>query len=108
MNEINIKDGLNEININDEINEAIIEFVNALREGLEPALKSIQDMIDGLEPYQRYEFLHPRKKPRGSIRRNRKRKRRGYTAKDCVEIGKALYEGMMDGFGIEEKKESEE
>jgi len=72
MNEININDKLNEIDIFDEIDEAIVRFVNALREGVEPALVSIQDMIDGLEPYQRYEFLHPRKKPRGSIRRARK------------------------------------
>ena len=93
---------MNEINIFDEITEAIIEFVNALREGLEPALKSIQDMIDGLEPYQRYEFLHPRKKPRGSIRR--KRKRKGYTAKEGYEIGETMYKGMMDGFGIEADK----
>ena len=105
MNEIDIKDGLNEINIFDEISEAVVGFINALREGLEPALKSIQDMVDGLEPYQRYEFLHPRKKPRGSIRR--KRKRKGYTAKEGYEIGEAMYKGMVDGFGIEEKKESD-
>lgn len=76
MNEININDKLNEIDIFDEINGAIVRFVNELREGVEPALVSIQDMIDGLEPYQRYEFLHERKKPRGSIRRARKRGKR--------------------------------
>ena len=31
----------------------------------------------------------------------------GYTAKEGYEIGKALYEGMMDGFEIEDKKESD-
>lgn len=67
---------MNEINIYDEIEKAFVRFVNTLREGLEPALVSIQDMIDGLEPYQRYEFLHERKKPRGSIRRARKRGKR--------------------------------
>lgn len=77
MNEININDKLNEINIFDkideaEIDEAIVRFVNTFRKGLEPAIVSIQDMIDGLEPYKRYEFLHPQKKPRGSIRRARK------------------------------------
>lgn len=76
MNVININNKLNEINIFDEIDEAIVRFVNKLREELEPALVSIQDMIDGLEPYQRYEFLHERKKPRGSIRRARKRGKR--------------------------------
>lgn len=64
---------MNEINIYDEIDKAFVRFVNTLREGLEPALVSIQDMFNGLEPYQRYEFLHPQKKPRGSIRRARKR-----------------------------------
>lgn len=67
---------MNEIDIFDEIDEAFIRFVNKLREGLEPALVSIQEMIDGVEPYKRYEFLHPQKKPRGSIRRARKRGKR--------------------------------
>lgn len=64
---------MNEINIFDEMTEAIVRVVNKLGEVFVPALESIQDMIDGLEPYQRYELLHPRKKPRGSIRRARKR-----------------------------------
>ncbi len=69
MNEIKIKDELNEINIFDEITEAIVRFGEAIVE----AFDSLLDVIDGLEPYQRYEFSHPRKKPRGSIRRARKR-----------------------------------
>lgn len=84
MNEIDIKDELNEININDEIKEAIERLGKSLGEALskvlEPVLKSIQDMIDELEPYQRYELLHPRKKPRGSIRRARKE----VNADDCT------------------------
>lgn len=85
---------MNEI---DNMNDALVRIGKALSETLSKALRSIQDIVDGLEPYQRYELLHPRKKPRGSIRR--KRKRRGYTAKDGFEIGKALHKGMMDGFG---------
>lgn len=76
MNEINIKDGLNEININDEIKEEIERLGKSLVEALSKILEAVQpllDMIDELEPYQRYELLHPRKKPRGSIRRARKR-----------------------------------
>lgn len=76
MNEIDIKDELNEININDEIKEAIERLGKSLGEALSKVLESIEsllDVIDGLEPYQRYELLHPRKKPRGSIRRARKR-----------------------------------
>ena len=61
---------MNEI---DNINDALVRLGKALSETLSKALKSIQDIIDGLEPYQRYELLHPQKKPRGSIRRARKR-----------------------------------
>lgn len=60
---------MNEINIFDEISEAIVRFGEALVEVFEPLL----DAFYKLEPYQRYELLHPRKKPRGSIRRARKR-----------------------------------
>ena len=60
---------MNEINIFDEMNEAIVRFGKALGE----AFDSLLDALDALEPYQRYELLHPQKKPRGSIRRARKR-----------------------------------
>lgn len=93
----------NEINIFDEIKEATVRVGNKLSEVIESVQDMIQDMIDELEPYQRYELLHPRKKPRGSIRR--KRKIRIVYAKDCIEIGNALYEGMMDGFEIMENTE---
>lgn len=63
---------MNEININDEITEEIVRIGNKIVEVLNPALESLLDVIDGLEQYQRYELLHPRKKPRGSIRRARK------------------------------------
>ena len=63
---------MNEININDEINNALVKFGNKLGEVLEPAFELLIDMFNELEPYQRYELLHPRKKPRGSIRRARK------------------------------------
>lgn len=55
------------------------------------------------EDYQAYELTHPKKKPRGSIRRNRRR--RGYTAKEGYEISKAIYKGMMKGFGEEDDEE---
>lgn len=58
---------MNEININDEISKALVR----LRKALAEACESIIDMFNKLEPYQRYELLHPRKKPRGSIRRAR-------------------------------------
>lgn len=54
---------MNEININDKISKAL--------KALTEALESIIDMFNKLETYQKYELLHPRKKPRGSIRRAR-------------------------------------
>lgn len=61
---------MNEININDEIKNALVRLGNKLGEVL-TALEKINDIINDLEPYQRYELLHPRKKPRGSMRRAR-------------------------------------
>jgi hypothetical protein len=63
---------MNEINIFDEIKNVLVRFGEALVEAFEPLL----DALDELEPYQRYELLHPRKKPRGSIRRDKKRGKR--------------------------------
>ena len=45
----------------------------ALRNVLNDFVNSLQVLFDSLEPYQKYEILHPRKKPRGSIRRNKRR-----------------------------------
>ena len=75
MNEINTKDELNEININDEIKERAVRFGKALGKALESVLESIQDLEEILQPYQIYELLHPQKKPRGSIRRKRRRRK---------------------------------
>lgn len=63
---------MNEIDINDELvrcGEALSKLLELLLDAFKPLL----DLIDELEPYQRYELLHPRKKPRGSIRRARRR-----------------------------------
>lgn len=51
----------NEINIWDEVNNALVRVK-----------KTLELLFDKLEPYQRYELLHPQKKPRGSIRRKRR------------------------------------
>lgn len=56
------------------IDERINSFYDALAKAFKEACHSIVDFIDSLEPYQRYELMHPRKKPRGSIRRERRRR----------------------------------
>lgn len=68
---------MNEININDEIKEATVRFGKALSESIKPLLDALDELLDELEPYQRYELLHPQKKPRGSIRRARKEVAKG-------------------------------
>lgn len=60
----------------EEINNALVRLGNKLGEVLETVFEKLKDFINGLEPYQRYELSHPRKKPRGSIRRARKRGKR--------------------------------
>jgi len=75
------------------IERLIDEFANKMTELLGP--------LD-IPRYLLFESLHPQKKPRGSIRRNRKRRR--VYAKDGYKIGKALYEGIIEGFGMEKEE----
>ena len=56
--------------------KALIDLATSLGKILTEALKPLIDFLNGLEPYQKFEMMHPRKKPRGSIRRY-KRKMRG-------------------------------
>ena len=56
--------------------KALIDLATSIGKILIEALKPLIDFLNGLEPYQKFEMMHPRKKPRGSIRRY-KRKMRG-------------------------------
>lgn len=59
--------------MNDDIlYESIKNVLEEMVKAFEPAIEHIQHIYDKLEPYQRYEIMHPRKKPRGSIRRSKK------------------------------------
>lgn len=84
------------------VSESLCRLGEEMGEFVQTALEPLLVTFNGLEPYQRYELAHPKKKPRGSIRR--KRRIRGYTAKDGYEIGKALRKGMMEGFGMEDNR----
>lgn len=55
--------------------EALIDMANSLAKILIEALKPLIDFLSGLEPYQKFEMMHPRKKPRGSIRRYKRKMR---------------------------------
>ena len=54
--------------IYEEVIESLAKIVNTVEDAL-------AEYIDALEPYQRYENLHPKKKPRGSIRRMKKERK---------------------------------
>ena len=58
------------------VKKALIDLATSIGKILIEALKPLIDFLNGLEPYQKFEMMHPRKKPRGSIRRY-KRKMRG-------------------------------
>ena len=55
--------------------ELIIEFGHAIVEAFKPIIEKIQQLYGTLEPYQKFELMHPRKKPRGSLRRIKRLKR---------------------------------
>ena len=56
------------------LQDAFVELGRAIIESIEPMMERIKEVFDSLEPYQKYELLHPRKKPRGSIRRSKRNK----------------------------------
>jgi hypothetical protein len=56
----------------EQAKELIIKLGHIIVEAFKPILEKFQDFFDTLEPYQKFEFAHPRKKPRGSIRRARR------------------------------------
>ncbi len=55
----------------EQFKDLMYQLGQAILKACEPLLK----LIDDLEPYQKFEILHPRKKPRGSIRRARRKRR---------------------------------
>ena len=55
--------------------ELIIKLGHAIVESLKPVIEKMQQFCDTLEPYQKFELMHPRKKPRGSLRRIKRLKR---------------------------------
>jgi hypothetical protein len=59
----------------EEAKELIIKLGHILVEVLKPIVEKFQDFIDALEPYQKFELAHPRKKPRGSLRRIKRLRR---------------------------------
>ena len=61
-----------------EATKGLVEICKQIAEMLNPMADALIDAVNSLEPYQRYELLHPQKKPRGSIRRKRKKRYEPY------------------------------
>lgn len=59
-----------------ELNDAVEKFLvhlQAVINYMQPVIENIIQILDGtIESYKLNEMLHPRKKPRGSLRRKRK------------------------------------
>ena len=58
-----------------ELNKSIERFVEAVKQAKNIVAAYCNTFFDTLEPYQLYELRHPKKKPRGSIRRNKRNER---------------------------------
>ena len=65
----------NNFYITEEQKEALIRLGQALVDAFKPVFTSMREIIseilDNIEQYQMTEWLHPRKKKRGTIRRKR-------------------------------------
>lgn len=59
----------------EQAKELIIKLGHAIVEAFKPIVEKFQNFWDNLEPYQKFELAHPRKKPRGSLRRIRREQR---------------------------------
>ena len=59
-----------------EIAKGSVEILaQGITKVLETFAEGLKRIFDELPPYLKYEYAHPRKKPRGSIRRARKEKK---------------------------------
>lgn len=69
--------GISDIDIEqiERAKEASMKFAAKVGEALKPIIEKLQRLCNTLEPYQKFELMHPRKKPRGSLRRIKRLKR---------------------------------
>ena len=58
----------------EEARQQFIKLGESIVKELRQLARDLVELFDSIEPYQKYEILHPKKKPRGSIRRNKKKR----------------------------------
>ena len=80
-----------------ELNKSIEQFVEAVNQTKNIVMAYCNTFFGTLEPYQIYEMRHPKKKPRGSIRRNKRNERE----KNRNSINSNLY--IDDIYGLPSK-----
>ena len=56
----------------ERVKNILIDLAYKVIDIVKPFTEGLIDLFNNLEPYQQYEILYPRKKPRGSIRRNKR------------------------------------
>ena len=71
--------GINDIDTEqfEKAKEMILDLGQMIIKAFKPFIDNLSEFFDTLEPYEKFELAHPRKKPRGTLRRLRREQRIG-------------------------------
>lgn len=61
----------------EQAKEMILNLGQVIIKAFKPFIDNLSDFFNTLEPYEKFELAHPRKKPRGTLRRLRREQRIG-------------------------------
>lgn len=84
-----------------ELNKSMERFVKAVEQAKKIVMAYCNTFFDTLEPYQLYEMRHPKKKPRGSIRRKRNERKKKSTGLTGVNM---FVDDIYDIMSIEDNE----
>lgn len=79
----------------DKMKKSLERLAEAIIRAKRIVLAYCNTFFDTLEPYQRYELAHPKKKPRGSIRRNKRNEREKKSNMDYLYVND-IYKLLSD------------
>lgn len=85
-----------------EMNKSLERFVKVTKEASKQAKILLNAYFGILEPYQLYEMRHPKKKPRGSIRRNKRNERE--KKRNGLIVVNMFVDDVYDIMSIEDNK----